>query len=108
VLDLTTEAALPLAAAAKLIPPGRNGKRCHLSTVLRWIQRGARSPDGRIVRLEGARLGSRWVTSREALQRFSEALTPRLDTGPAPARRTLKQRARAAAKAAAALKQAGF
>ena len=40
-IDLTTETPLSLAAAAKLLPPARNGRRCHLSTVLRWILRGA-------------------------------------------------------------------
>ena len=100
--DLTTETPLPLAAAAKLVPPGRNGKRTHLSTLLRWILKGAKSPSGEIVRLEAARLGSRWVTSREALQRFAEALTPSLSETPAAslpraptARRRASERAEA-------------
>ena len=83
-LDLTIETPLPLAAAAKLVPPGRNGKRTHLSTLLRWIVKGAKAPSGEIVHLEAARLGSRSVTSRQALQRFAEALTPRLRDAPAP------------------------
>jgi hypothetical protein len=74
--DTTTESLIPLAQAAKLIPPARRGKRTHLSTLLRWIQRGARNPVGEIVRLEAIRIGSRWMTSREALQRFAERLTP--------------------------------
>ena len=45
-IDLTSEAALPLAAAAKLIPPARKGRKTHLSTILRWITRGAPAPDG--------------------------------------------------------------
>ena len=40
---------------------------------------GAREPGGALVRLEEARLGSRWVTTREALGRFMTALTPKLD-----------------------------
>jgi hypothetical protein len=108
VLDLTTETALPLAAAAKLVPPGRNGKCTHLSTLLRWITRGAKGPTGEVVRLEAVRLGARWLTSREALQRFAERLTPRLDASPAPAPRTPRQRARAAAKAGAELERAGI
>ena len=41
-LDLTTETTISLAAATRFIPPGRGGKRCHLSTVLRWIMREPR------------------------------------------------------------------
>jgi hypothetical protein len=95
-LDLTTEKAVPLGAATALVPPGRNGKRCHLSTLLRWIVEGVKGPDGGRVRLEVVRLGGRWVTSREALQRFAERLTPRLD-GPAPAAPLPPARRRAAA-----------
>jgi hypothetical protein len=108
-LDLTTETPLPLATAAKLVPPGRNGRRTHLSTLLRWILRGAKSPSGVVVRLEAARLGSRWLTSREALQRFSAALTPRLDSATPPSgHRTPKQRERASERADRELDEAGF
>jgi hypothetical protein len=107
VLDLTIETPLALAVAAKLVPPGRNGKRCHLSTLLRWIVKGARSPDGRTVRLEAARLGSRWVTSREALQRFSEALTPALSDTPTSPRSPTTRR-RASERAAERLERAGI
>ncbi len=48
--------------------------------VLRWILHSARNPAGEIVRLEAVRLGSRWMTSREALQRFAEQLTPKRRT----------------------------
>jgi hypothetical protein len=75
---------------------------------VRWITSGAKSPTGEVVRLEAVRLGGRWVTSAAALQRFAERLTPRLDAGAAPAPRTPTQRARAAAKAAAALEKAGI
>jgi len=75
--DTTLETPIPLAEAAKLIPPAGQGKRTHLSTLLRWILRGARNPAGQVVRLAAVRLGNRWMTSREALQRFAEALTPR-------------------------------
>jgi hypothetical protein len=37
---------------------------------------GTKAPDGRVVRLEAIRLGGRWLTSVEALQRFAAALTP--------------------------------
>jgi hypothetical protein len=79
-LDLSIESPLSLAQAARLIPPTRRGRQTHLSTVLRWVLRGAKSPAGDSVRLEAVRLGGRWVTSRQAIQRFAEALTPALDT----------------------------
>jgi hypothetical protein len=108
VIDLTAETPLPLAAAAKLVPPGRNGKRCHLSTLLRWICEGAKAPSGEVVRLDALRLGGRWLTSREALQRFAERLTPHLSDSPPPAPRTPTARSRAAARAARELESAGI
>jgi hypothetical protein len=105
-LDITTETPLPLATAAKLIPPARTGKRCHLSTILRWVLSGAKAPDGTLVKLEALRLGGRWVTSREALQRFAERLTPTVDGSPAPTR-TPARRQRAHERAAAELDRLG-
>jgi hypothetical protein len=49
----------------------------HASTVMRWVRRGCRG-----VKLEAARLGGRWVTSREALTRFVERLSR--PAGPCP------------------------
>jgi hypothetical protein len=105
---LTDETLLPLARAAELVPPARSGKRCHLSTLLRWIIDGCRSPSGTVVRLEGVRLGNRWMTSREALQRFADRLTPRPDGDPSPAPRTPAARRRASERAAAELDNAGI
>jgi hypothetical protein len=107
-IDLTTETPLSLAAAAKLLPPARNGRRCHLSTVLRWILRGAKRHDGVLVRLEGCRIGSKWFTSRAALQRFSQNLTPCLDDDPTPAPRTSSHRRRASELAAEELERRGL
>lgn len=50
--------------------PTQAGRRVHLSTALRWVTRGVRG-----VRLEAVRLGGRWVTSLEALDRFAARLT---------------------------------
>jgi hypothetical protein len=107
-LDLTTETPIPLAAACCLVPPGRNGRRTHLSTILRWILRGAKSPSGEIVRLEGLRLGSRWVTSKEALQRFAERLTPPPNDDGLPSSRTPAQRQSASERADEALRKRGI
>lgn len=108
-IDTTQEPLIPLAEACRHIPPGRNGKATHLSTLLRWILKGAKAPDGTTVRLDAVRLGARWMTSRQALQRFAEKLTPKLDdTVPAPAPRTQRQRQRASERAAAVLEKMGF
>ncbi len=69
-IDLQNETILPLLQAAKRIPSNRNGKATHVSTVLRWIQKGVKG-----VRLEATRLGGRWLTSAEAVQRFADRLT---------------------------------
>jgi hypothetical protein len=95
-IDITAETTLSLAEAAKLVPPARSGNRRHLSTLLRWITKGAKAPDGSIIRLEARRLGGRWLTSREALQRFSDSLTPQLVEAGEPVRRTPTTRRRAA------------
>jgi hypothetical protein len=105
-LDLTNETPIPLAAAAALVPPARRGRKTHISTLLRWITSGAKAPDGSPVKLEAVRLGGRWMTSREALQRFAEKLTPGCDRA-APERRSPSRRHRASERAAAELKAAG-
>lgn len=108
--DLTTEKPITLAEACRLVPPGRGSKRTHLSTLIRWITVGAKAPNGQTVRLEGLRLGGRWITSREALQRFAVRLTPRLADNPAPAPspRTTRQRQRASEAAGKELERIGI
>jgi Protein of unknown function (DUF1580) len=69
-IDLQNETILSIAQAAKRLPPGRNSKPTHVSTVLRWILKGHKG-----VRPEATRIGGRWVTSAEAIQRFSDNLT---------------------------------
>jgi hypothetical protein len=108
-IDLTAETTLTLTAAAKLVPPGHGGKKTHISTLLRWILDGVRSPSGEKVRLEGARLGSRWITSKEALQRFMDRLTPVVsDRTPPATPRTPTQRQRAAKRAGEELDKIGI
>jgi hypothetical protein len=76
-IDLVNEQRIGLHEGAKLYPSFRNGRPTHISTLLRHITKGVRLANGEIVRLEGARLGGRWITSREAVQRFMERLTAR-------------------------------
>lgn len=107
-IDTTTESLLPLEDATRLIPAARGGKRTHLSTILRWVLTGCKAPDGTLVCLEAIRIGARWMTTREALQRFAEALTPRID---APREKTAQgtpaRRERAAARAGRKLEAKG-
>jgi hypothetical protein len=108
VIDLLSETPIPLAAACRLIPPARRGRRTHLSTLLRWIMHGVKAPSGQVVRLEAIRLGNRWHTSRAAIQRFADALTPQPADSRTPAQRTSGQRQRAAERAAAKLASIGM
>jgi hypothetical protein len=106
---LTIESPIPLKDACRLVPPARRGLRCHLSTLVRWITVGCRGPSGERVKLEALRIGGRWVTSREALQRLAERLTPHLggDT-PASPHRTAGQQRRANERAGRKLEKKGI
>jgi hypothetical protein len=106
-IDLATETTISLNEAARQLPPGRRGRPVTFSCVLRWILDGVRLPSGEVVRLEAIRLGGRWLTSREALQRFAERQTPRLDSTPETPRSAGK-RQRASERAAAELTEAGI
>jgi hypothetical protein len=106
-IDLIGERTLSLCAAARLLPPGRRGRPPTLSCLLRWVLDGVKTPDG-VVRLEALRLGGRWITSEEALQRFAERLTPRPESKAAPAPRAPAQRRRAAERAAKELEREGI
>jgi hypothetical protein len=103
-IDLGSETLVSLSQAARLLPPGRRGRPVNLSTILRWIIDGVAG-----VRLEGLRVGGRWLTSKEALARFAERLTPDLST--IPQRRTSRPpatRERAANRACAELAKEGI
>src|SRR5436305_361351 len=106
-VNLLTERLISLLEARGILPVSRNGRPVHLSCILRWILTGAKAPSGERVRLEAARVRGRWLTSREALQRFAEALTPQFTDAP-PRSRTQNQRERAAAKAAKELAEQGI
>jgi hypothetical protein len=107
-IDLSTESPLSLNQAARLLPPGRRDRPVSFSCVLRWVLEGAKAPSGELVKLEALRLGGRWVTSRKALQRFAERLTPRLDDNPAPLPRSPARRQREDERAARQLDEIGI
>ena len=107
-LDIARESTITLSQAAALLPPGRNGARPTLGCLLRWVLHGAKSPTGERVRLEAVRLGGRWITSRESLNRFAQKLTPPLEGEAPPAPRTPSQRRRASEAAARELEKMGL
>jgi len=105
-IDLTEETTINLKQVAEHVPVGRRGRPLHLSTVLRWILHGTKAPSGQIVRLEGIRLGGKWITSVQAVQRFSERLTPSLEVAERPSP-TRTKRERASQRAARELEKLG-
>jgi hypothetical protein len=108
-LDLRNETPLSLAAAARMLPPGRRGRPVSLSCILRWVIDGVRLPDGTVLRLEASRMGGRWLTTVEAMERFADRQTPKLDgRPPAPAPRTPARRQRASERAARELARVGI
>lgn len=96
-LNLNTDDALRDAFPINEVPrhlPRRSGKRVHISTIWRWIQRGVRG-----VKLESLNIGGRRYVPREALEHFLEALNrPHLATAehqpPAYRRREAERAAR--------------
>jgi hypothetical protein len=79
---------LSMNAAAHRVPAHRGTGSAVPSTIWRWHRHGAKSPDGRRVHLEMARVGGKWMTSAAALARFLAALTP--PTPGQPARQTVR------------------
>ncbi len=97
-IDVLSEEAVLLTAAAKLLPG-----RPHISTLWRWHRHGVAG-----VRLETVVIGGKRYTSRQALQRFIEATTAAHD-GPPPAGSSPDRKRRAAiARAERELDKAGI
>jgi hypothetical protein len=100
------EKLLSLKQVASKSPAGRKGRPMHISTVMRWISKGVKTACGP-VRLEAIRMGGRWLTSEEALERFVAAQTPDL-TKPVELPRSVAARTRASRHAENELKRLGF
>jgi hypothetical protein len=107
-VDLSAETILSLTQAARRLPPGRGGRPVSLSCILRWVIDGMRRPSGDTIRLEALRLGGRWVTSVQALQRFAERLTPNPDCITSKTPRTQTARRAASERAADELSRVGI
>jgi len=108
--EIQSGGGLSLSAAGRLFPAHRGNGTVDPSTVFRWRQKGAKTTDGRLVKLEAVRVGGRWLTSREAVARFVQALTNAADptsssTPPTP--RSVGQQQRAAQRAGERLKKMG-
>jgi hypothetical protein len=74
-LVLNGEKLIGLGEAAASLPGYRGNDGMHPSAVWRWIKYGAKGADGQNVKLQGVRIGNRWLTSHESLNRFILALT---------------------------------
>ena len=72
------ESMMTLAEAANYLPRNQHGKKITLRTLERWVRHGHRG-----VKLEGLPLGAKIYTSKEAIQRFSNALAAK-DSGSHP------------------------
>jgi hypothetical protein len=105
--ELLEERTISLAAAARMLPPGRRGRPVTISCVLRWVIDGVKTPAG-VVRLQAVRVGSRWVTSVEALERFADRQTPQFENVQHEAPRTGTARQRAAERAFQQLRKLGI
>ena len=76
-IDIDTEDLLSLAAAARTLPPLRQERPVNKATLFRWAVNGLKATDGTVVKLDAIRVGARWVTSRQALARFIQAMSER-------------------------------
>lgn len=89
----------PLSGESLLTPqdaaglfPGAAGRDTSPRTVILWIRRGVTGPTSERVYLEGFRVGSRWMTSAEAVARFIARLSG--EQRPQPCPQTDRQRAK--------------
>jgi hypothetical protein len=70
VINIRTERLLSLAQAARLFPSHKRDLPLHPSTLTRWILKGVLCGTGERIRLEALRVGYKWITSIEAVERF--------------------------------------
>jgi hypothetical protein len=90
------------AEAANALPRKSNGRKVHVRTVQRWIEKGCRG-----VFLEGRRAGNVWYTTLEAIERFRSAGTASRIASQPVAIPTVTQQRRNQREAAAKLKAKG-
>ena len=78
-IAISCESVISLSEAAKSLPRRRAGKKPNIATLYRWTNVGCRG-----VVLEFLQIGATRCTSREALQRFFDALTAQADSTTVP------------------------
>jgi hypothetical protein len=101
-IDFKTETIIDLKREAPAyLGKSRNGRPVHYSFLIRAVTKGVNGH-----RLEALRVGSRWLTTIEALQRWCESQTD--STVMTPERRTAAARNHAAERAATELKKLGL
>jgi hypothetical protein len=106
--ELETGQGEDLRRLARYAPSNEAGSGIHSATLHRWIMKGVKVPSGKRIRLEAARLGGKWVSTRAALRRFILAQNPDLPDGqPRPIRSAGKRR-RASERAAEQLSKIGI
>src|SRR4051794_33944068 len=75
--NLLTETVLSYREAVLGVLPSTEGRTIHVGTLHRWRMRGL---DG--VKLESLKIGGRWYTSLQALERFFNRLSGRAQAQP--------------------------
>ena len=94
------EAAIPIGKSSRHFP----GKRPHISTIYRWLERGVRG-----VKLESFCVGSRRYVTQEAIELFIQRTTAAGPYSQAPSASTVsKQRQREIEQAERELDEAGI
>ena len=89
---------LSFSAAGRLFPGHRGGKAMDSSAIYRWYAKGKTGPSGALVRLEACRVGSRWLTSKQSLNRFIMRLTGTVPASALTERRPTRSARRARAR----------
>ncbi len=101
-IDFRSETIIDLRhQAPPYLGQSRGGRPVHYSFLIRAVTKGVNGQ-----RLEAVRIGKRWVTSVEAIQRWAERQTD--GRGPETGRRTEAARRRADARAELELKRRGL
>jgi len=78
-IDTLSETPISLGEVCRFLPKRRKGKRPAIATLYRWSTVGCRG-----IILETIQIGATRCTSREALQRFFDALTRQAAGSPMP------------------------
>jgi hypothetical protein len=72
-MNMLSETLISFRAAAALLPSTQPGECVCFTTIWRWATKGI-CRNGERVKLDAVRIGGRWVTSHQALERFTAAL----------------------------------